>query len=110
MNGAQSHSALLQRGIIMAPHISRLALASLGLAFWLAHASATAQEPKQPGGKKGDKVDTKKADDKKKIDAKVKEIAGSAEFLGGVPKHFATLKAVDVKSRQVTLLVDGEVL
>jgi hypothetical protein len=46
----------------------------------------------------------------KKLDDKVKEIAGSAEFLAGVPKHFATLKAVDPARRQVTLLIEGEVL
>src|SRR5437764_12614865 len=46
----------------------------------------------------------------KKLDAKVKEIAGSAEFLRSVPKHFATLKAVDVPGYKVTLLIEGEVL
>ncbi len=48
--------------------------------------------------------DTKKADDK------IKEVAGTAEFLRSVPKHFATLKATDVGSHRVTLLLDGESL
>jgi hypothetical protein len=43
-------------------------------------------------------------------EAKMKEVAGSAEFLRSVPKHFATLQAVDVARRQVTLLVEGEAL
>src|SRR5262249_47826616 len=46
----------------------------------------------------------------KNLNDKVKEIAGSAEFLRDVPKHFATLKAVDPVKRQVTLLIEGEVL
>ena len=46
----------------------------------------------------------------KKLDDKVKEIAGSAEFLRSVPKHFATLKAIDAGKQQVTLLIEGEVL
>src|SRR5262249_47353112 len=41
---------------------------------------------------------------------KVKEIAGTAEFLRSVPKRFATLKAVDPARRRVTLLIDGESL
>jgi hypothetical protein len=41
---------------------------------------------------------------------KVKEVAGTSEFLRSVPKHFATLKAVDSKRRQVTLLIEGESL
>jgi hypothetical protein len=40
----------------------------------------------------------------------VKTIAGSAEFLRSVPKHFATLQAVDPVRRRVTLLVEGEML
>jgi hypothetical protein len=42
--------------------------------------------------------------------AKMKEVAGSAEFLRSVPKHFATLRAVDPARRQVTLLIEGETL
>jgi hypothetical protein len=41
---------------------------------------------------------------------KIKEVAGTAEFLRSVPKHFATLKAVDVANHRVTLLLDGEAL
>lgn len=41
---------------------------------------------------------------------KAKEIAGTAEFLRAVPKHFARLEAVDVAHRRVTLLVEGEKL
>src|SRR5262245_3015449 len=52
----------------------------------------------------GDKADPKKLNDK------VKEIAGTAEFLRSVPKHFATLKTVDPARNQVTLLIEGEVL
>src|SRR5262245_8958738 len=50
------------------------------------------------------------ADEPKQVETKVKEIAGTAEFLRSVPKHFATLKAVDPARRQVTLLIEGEVL
>jgi hypothetical protein len=39
-----------------------------------------------------------------------KVIAGTAEFLRGLPKHFATLQAVDTARHQVTLLIDGETL
>jgi hypothetical protein len=38
----------------------------------------------------------------------MKEVAGAAEFLRLLPKPFATLKAVDLKKRTVTLLIDGE--
>jgi hypothetical protein len=51
-----------------------------------------------------------RADDAKKVEAKVKEIAGVAEFLRGVPKYFATLQNVDAARRRVTLLVEGEKL
>ena len=53
--------------------------------------------------------DDKQAADKK-INDNVKEIAGTAEFLRTVPKHFATLKAVDVAGHSVTLLIEGETL
>src|SRR6266478_6018890 len=46
----------------------------------------------------------------KPLDDKVKEIAGSAEFLRGVPKRFATLKVVDLPGQRVTLLIEGESL
>src|SRR5262245_24813489 len=51
----------------------------------------------------------KKKDEPKSIDPKkLKEVAGSAEFLRDVPKHFAILKAVDVKTNQVTIHQEGE--
>ena len=46
----------------------------------------------------------------KPVEAKVKEIAGVAEFLRSVPKHFATLQAVDSASRRVRLLIEGDKL
>ena len=49
-----------------------------------------------------------RADDAKKADETIKEVAGSAEFLRGVPKHFATLKGVDAPGRRVTLLLEGD--
>jgi hypothetical protein len=45
----------------------------------------------------------------KKDDA-IKEVAGAAEFLRLLPKHFATLKAVDPKAHTVTLLIEGDTL
>jgi hypothetical protein len=41
---------------------------------------------------------------------KMKEVAGSAEFLRSVPKRFATLKAVSPAEHRVTLLIEGEEL
>jgi hypothetical protein len=38
----------------------------------------------------------------------MKEVAGAAEFLRSVPKHFAILKAMDRAKRRVTLLMDGD--
>jgi hypothetical protein len=52
--------------------------------------------------------DQKPAADKKTLNDKVKEVAGTAEFLRSVPKYFATLKAVD--QQRVTLLIEGETL
>jgi hypothetical protein len=37
-------------------------------------------------------------------------IAGKAEFLRGLPKHFATLRGIDATRNRVTLLVEGESL
>jgi hypothetical protein len=48
--------------------------------------------------------------ERKKLNDKVKEVAGSAEFLRDVPKHFATFRAADPARRQVTLLIEGDVL
>jgi hypothetical protein len=39
---------------------------------------------------------------------KIAEVSGSAEFLRSVPKHFATLTAVDPAKRRVTLILEGE--
>ncbi len=50
------------------------------------------------------------ADEPKKVEAKVREIAGVAEFLRGVPKHFATLQSIDPARRRVALLIEGEKL
>jgi hypothetical protein len=44
----------------------------------------------------------------KKAADKIKEVAGSAEFLRSVPKRFATLKAVSPAEQRVTLLIDKE--
>jgi hypothetical protein len=60
----------------------------------------------EPGPKKP--ADKKAAD--KKIADRIQEVAGSAEFLRSLPKHFATLKAVDTTNHRVTLLLDGETL
>src|SRR5438094_1259787 len=54
--------------------------------------------------------DQKPAADKKTLNDKVKEIAGTAEFLRSVPKYFATLKGVDAAQHHVTLLIEGESL
>jgi hypothetical protein len=53
-------------------------------------------------------ADEKPGADKKKLDDKVKEIAGTAEFLRSVPKYFATLKGADAAQLRVTLLIEGE--
>jgi hypothetical protein len=45
---------------------------------------------------------------KKPLDEKVKAIAGTAEVLRHVPKHFARLESVDVLGRRVTLLPESE--
>ena len=46
----------------------------------------------------------------KSTDDKAVEVAGKAEFLRGVPKRFAALKAVDQVRLSVTLLIEGETL
>src|SRR5205807_1099191 len=46
----------------------------------------------------------------KPVNDKIKEVAGSAEYLRSVPKFFATLQAVDAANRRVTLLIEGEKL
>src|SRR5205814_1529384 len=44
----------------------------------------------------------------KKAAQKMQEVAGSAEFLRSLPKHFATLTAVDLANHRVTLLIEGD--
>ena len=44
------------------------------------------------------------------VNDKIIEVAGTAEYLRSVPKHFATLQAVDPLRRRVTLLIEGEKL
>lgn len=51
-----------------------------------------------------------KAPDTKQVNDKIKEIAGRAEVLKAVRKHFGTLKGVDLANYRVTLLLDGETL
>src|SRR5262249_30374977 len=48
------------------------------------------------------------AEEAKKVNDKVKEIAGTSEFLRSVPKYFATLKAVDPVQQRVTLVLEGQ--
>jgi hypothetical protein len=43
-----------------------------------------------------------------KPEDKMREVAGSAEFLRSVPKHIATLKGMDRAKQRVTLLMEGE--
>src|SRR5262249_52746207 len=81
----------------------RRGLAVAFFALSLCLAPVAAQDAKTPPGEK-------KGGEGRKVGHKIKEIAGSAEFLRDVPKHFATLKAVDRGRREVTLLMDGEVL
>jgi hypothetical protein len=57
-----------------------------------------------------DKKAYPKNEEFKRVNDKIKEVAGTAEFLRSVPKHFATLKAVDRARRRVTLLIEGEKL
>jgi hypothetical protein len=46
--------------------------------------------------------------DPKPANEKIKEVAGTAEFLRSVPKHFATLQHVDRARQRITLLLEGE--
>lgn len=57
-----------------------------------------------------DKKNFPKNEEFKRVNDKIREVAGTAEFLRSVPKHFATLKAIDVAGRRVTLLIEGEKL
>ena len=62
------------------------------------------------GAADSDKKAYPKNEEFKRVNDKIKEVAGTAEFLRSVPKHFATLKAVDGPGRRVTLLIEGEKL
>jgi hypothetical protein len=75
---------------------------------FLLPALALAAEPdaKSPPAKD----DQGKVPDPKKVNDKIKEIAGRAEVLRSVRKHFAVLKAVDPARQRVTLLLEGESL
>ncbi len=42
------------------------------------------------------------------FDRTIREVAGSAEYLRSVPKHFALVKGIDLARRRVTLLFEGE--
>src|SRR5437867_3506851 len=55
-----------------------------------------------------DDKDSRPTKDDKKVDDKVREVAGSAEVLRSVPKKFATLQAADPVNRKVTLLLEGD--
>ncbi|OAI54044.1 hypothetical protein AYO44_03945 [Planctomycetaceae bacterium SCGC AG-212-F19] len=57
-----------------------------------------------------DKPGEEKTTESKRVNDKIKEIAGRAEVLKAVRKHFATLKAIDPARHRVTLLVEGETL
>ncbi len=47
-------------------------------------------------------------DEKAEADKKVKEVAGTSEFLRLLPKPFGVIKGVDPKARTVTFLADGD--
>jgi hypothetical protein len=48
------------------------------------------------------------ADEAKKLNDNARDIAGTAEFLRSVPKHFAVLQAFDPVQGRVTLQISGE--
>src|SRR5207245_2726410 len=48
--------------------------------------------------------------DKKSLNEKVKEIAGTAEFLRSVPKAFGKVTFIDPPHNKIALLVEGETL
>ncbi|MBL8795000.1 MAG: hypothetical protein JNM56_13910 [Planctomycetia bacterium] len=87
---------------MIAPITSRLlvtlcAPVLVGLLHWSARAADEAKSP-----------DAAKAPDSKQVNDKIKEIAGRAEVLKSLRKHFATLQAVDPARHRVTLLLEGE--
>ena len=67
---------------------------SLPLALLLLAAPALAVGPPPSGKAKADKT--------------IREVAGSAEYLRGVPKRFGTVESVDAARGRVTLRFDGE--
>jgi hypothetical protein len=77
-----------------------LARSLVSLAIFLVPVSLLAVAP--PAERPGDKT--------RRIEKKIREVAGSAEYLRSVPKRFATLKTVDARRRRVTLLIEGESL
>jgi hypothetical protein len=46
--------------------------------------------------------------DSKPVNEKIKEVAGTAEFLRSVPKHFATLQGLDRARGRISVLLEGE--
>ncbi len=46
--------------------------------------------------------------DSRRADHTIREVAGSAEYLRAVPKHFALVKGIDLANRRVRLLFEGE--
>ena len=50
----------------------------------------------------------RKIDRAKQADRTIREVAGSAEYLRGVPKRFGVIEAIDPARHQVTLRFDGE--
>jgi hypothetical protein len=81
---------------------------SIHLRFWSLLVLIAANAPLLSAD--ADKKAYPKNEEFKRVNDKIKEVAGTAEFLRSVPKHFATLKAVDVTGRRVTLLIEGEKL
>jgi hypothetical protein len=72
------------------------------LVFALANAPLSAAD--------ADKKNFPKNEAFKRVNDKIKEVSGTAEFLRSVPKHFAALKAIDAPHRRITLLIEGEKL
>lgn len=70
-------------------------------------ASIGADAKEQPAPEKAPDA---KVPDSKQVNEKIKTIAGRAEVLRAVRKHFGILKAVDPARHRVTLLLEGETL
>jgi hypothetical protein len=54
------------------------------------------------------KPSAKTAKPKSKVNDRIKEVAGTAEFLRNIPKKFGVLQDADVEQRRVTILFDGD--